>query len=424
MASISNRTDGTKFTINCETETGPAYEEVLSGHHLSPAAPAPSILATNNTSVANTSSFIIFLPLSNGQGLLELTYNEKGGWTHKFANISLGYSVKYVFQLLDTFFSIGVDVNTSEKPLLVNRLNVKNMNISDFYFSNAAEISLPTNGGRLSNVLFVDQQLYVAINNYVYRIRPNNLMSKPLVEGLPPGYCHTLQYAGDYTLIATCIDGNNDSYTAYYDIGNDGKVLNTTYDVVPFPCQHSNHKLIINITSGLVTHHNWSSNTDTSFPLRGTFHSGACFDDSGWKSPLFVYSNTERMVYAINISLGPGSEVQLSSNACLSDKCKPFLSLGRYLLIQEQRADTDEIVTWVKDPEQNYSNVFRTYFNIFWFTLVHHGTNDSEIPPTNYPNNSTDATKLTVILSTILSTFLAVTCFATVALCIVCKKCR
>ena len=398
MVSISNVTDGTKFTINCETAAGSSYEEVLSGHHLSPAAPAPSILATNNTSVANTSSFIIFLPLSNSQGLLELTYNETSGWTHKFANISLGYSVLYVVRLLDTFFTIGIDVNSNEKRLLVNRLNVKNMNISDFYFSNAAEI--PTRGNRLSNVLFVEQQLYVAINNFIYHIRPINHLINVFDEPLPLDYCHTLQYAGDYALIATCTDGENDTYTSYYDIGNDGRVLNTTYDVVPFPCQYSNHKLIINITSGLVTHHNWSSNTATNFPLHGVFHSGACFNDLGWKSPLFIYSNTERIVYAINISLGPGNEVQLSSSACLSDECKPFLSLGRYLLIQEQRGDTDEVVTCVKDPGQNYSNVFYTDFDASWFALVQRENNESEIPPTQAPNGSNNSTSTSTPSST------------------------
>jgi len=349
---------------------------------------------TLNTTTTNKSSFAIFLPLSNAQGVLELTYNKTRGWAHTLTILNVDCWVISVHKVQETYFTACLDSN---EGLVMYQLYINSTNLNVSYAQRFVSVA---SGNSFSNIVYavlqdnriIHHQLFVVVGYHIYSISPLEYQTTTLTGSLPSDNCHTLEYAGHWVLLATCTD-SGETYSVYYDI-NDGGVLNTTQgtDTVVFLCPPSEGRLTVNTTHGGVLYHNWSSNADTEFILHGTVHSGVCFGNSTTKSLSFAYSNNEAGVYVINISQGVDNNVHLLSNACLIQNCQPVFTVDEYLVVQERQHD-GTVVTQVRDPARNYSIEFKMNSDVAGIALINHPqveNNDTHNATNNDPRNVTN----------------------------------
>ena len=361
---------------------------------MSPLIGSPRALVTLNTTTTNKSSFAIFLPLLNSLGVVELTYNKTDGWAHSLTMIDVDCKIISVHQVLQTYFTACLDSN--EKLVMHRLYNTMYLNAS--YARQFQDSISVGSGNNFSNIAYATLQnggslerLYVAVGSHIYSIAPFDQHITTFRGGLPSDNCHTLEYAGEWVLLATCTDGG-ETYNVYYDI-NDQSVLNTTQgtDTVLFLCPPSEGRLTVNNTRGVVLYRNWSSSADTEFILHDTVHSGMCFGNSKMASLSFAYSNNEAGVYAINISHRADNNVHLSSNTCLSQNCQPVFTLGKYLVVQERKWD-DTVATQVRDPARNYSIEYEMNSDVAGIALINHPQvekNDTRNATNNDPHNAT-----------------------------------
>ena len=349
---------------------------------------------TLNTTTTNHSSFAIFLPLSNAQGVLELTHNKTRGWAHKLTILNIDCWVISVHKVQETYFTACLDSN---KELVMYQLYINSTTLHVSYAQRSESVA---SGNSFSNIVYatlqddriIHDRLFVVVGYHIHSISPLEYQTTTLSGGLPSDNCHTLEYAGDWVLLATCTD-SGETYSVYYDI-NDQSVLNTTQgtDTVLFLCPPSEGRLTVNNTRGVVLYRNWSSNADTEFILHGTAHSGVCFGNSKMASLSFAYSNNEAGVYAINISHRADNNVHLSSNTCLSQNCQPVFTLVKYLVVQERKWD-DTVATQVRDPARNYSIEYEMNSDVAGIALINHPqvqNNDTRNATNNDPHNVTN----------------------------------
>ena len=146
----------------------------------------------HNTTTTNKSSFAIFLPLSNAQGVLELTYDETRGWAHNLTVINVDCRVISVHKVQETYFTACLGSN-EELAIYQLYINITNLNVA--YAQRSESVA---SGNSFSNIVYATLQdgqrhfyrLFVVIECFIYQISPLDYKTDLLSGSLPSNSCH------------------------------------------------------------------------------------------------------------------------------------------------------------------------------------------------------------------------------------------
>lgn len=351
------------------------HENTLENIYLSSFHGNPSRFLTHGISRGNTSIFVVFLPLSNTQGILELSYNTTTRWWQNDLTLftsQIACSVVSTHKFKETFITACVD----NDALVMYELELETLNLSTSSVSKLLSISL--SGRDFSNLVYRggrnNERFFVVIGKIIYSIDPTNELMKSLPSHLPADLCHRLYYAGNWRLLAICPGG----FSVYYNL-NDEQVENTTNStgLIEYPCPKLDISFTFNINTRKLQYRDWKSESRKEFQLQGNISTAVC--SISISSSLFIYTNTEQKVYVLNVTQTPSKSMLLQTSACSREDCKPILVLNKYILIQQSTGSGSQIYTHVQDAEQNYSVRFQEYNRIVGCTLLKYQRGDEEM---------------------------------------------